>query len=194
MNNPAEGGKKGRGKMVYLRRGGMLLDEHGNDVTCNSKDYLFKNCTLDDGVTLNDIFVLIEKNKNVFANIVGNRGVGMVIDALTAYLPNLILDDVRNIELHWVIRCDDLSGTSGIEFPLVDGVDHDNKYVGIEALPPSYLLNTPVILGDKLVICEHHIGESSEEKILNNPMYTLIDVVYGIVFELTFFGGGEPVI
>jgi len=176
---------------LRITKGGRLIDtdhyskgSQENDVTDIAIRYLFEPCTLEEGVTLRDIFLLLDSNLAMFDTIIGNWCSDIVTEGLTKpakeygdydangieYLElcyNVNYDNKRKTELRGLTRAD--FGGVGWELredKCFDWVDpetgkpqvefHKGSRIpwGVSMSPANNLINLPVKLSNKLIISD----------------------------------------
>jgi len=171
------------GKLIYVES-----DDKSIDVTNDALKYLFLPCVLENDVRLRDIYLFVERYVDIIDSIVGCYCKEIILEGLSNIETNSIPEDLKYLELYWFIDVDN-DGMSGNLFPSFIGVGTEDNHISIALSSSSCLINLPVVLSNQFTICDHHIGESQYRQIVyNNPEYSLIDIIYGIIWELSFFG------
>lgn len=219
---------------LEIRKGGKLVETkwvyddvaevgayHEFDRTDKVFRYLWDICELEEGVTLKDIFLLLNTDLDIFDVIIGNWCKDIVTEGLTQPekpydLSKYDPEQIEYLELYYTPEySDNKYGTHiyGFHRPDFGGVgvvlqnDGDMEYYkkgdriswGICMTPTNELINIPVKLSDKFDICHDILnkevkrGEAYPPPIASfkNPEYTLGCILHGIIWELSFHGGPE---
>lgn len=165
MDTPQDG--------LIIQKNGKLFDlETAKDVTHHAPTLLFEPCRLDEDVTLKDIFLLIQHHIDVFEKILGNWCREFTTEALST--PSQV-EDLLYLELYYTLQVED-GALEGINHPNFHGVGQDSPY-SLSFLPLNKLADLPVKLGPA------QIEQSSYP-----TLYTLGNILNGILWELSFYG------
>jgi hypothetical protein len=203
---------------LILKKGGKLIrsyiQESGKkkleDVSKISHECLFENCTLDKDIKLKDIFLLMKMNINKYDKLIGNWCKKIVINGLSkTYKINRKKDKMDYLVLQFNLEQDfedneEYCSTNGLAFPHFFGIeiakkDFENGKKGdikesyaIEFSPPYELASYNVKLNDKVYINKNSWGKPPDIT-LKNPTYTLGQILYGVIWELSYFGSPDMV-
>jgi hypothetical protein len=183
------------------------------DRTDRAIAYLFESCSLEEGVTLKDIFLLLNTELELFDLVIGNWCKDIVTEGLTkpekphdlsTYNPEQIEylclsfdleyeEDGGINELYGMTRPD----FRGVGVELLNDFDFYKKgnriSWGVSLAPSNNLINIPVRLENKLVIYEGILKAKEGElpaKLgeFDNPTYSLGQILESIIWELSFHG------
>lgn len=214
---------------IELRKGGKLIEikwvydkakgegEYQEfDITKQAIRHLFEVCELEEGVTLKDIFLLLNTELDIFDAVIGNWCKDIVTEGLTQPekpydLSTYDPDQIEYLELVYTpeydLDGDDKDVLYGIHRPDFGGVgvvlQAENEHHkageriawGVSFTPSNELINIPVKLSDKFSIYEGILKwdkTSTGDRVLasfSNPTYTLGGILEGIIWELSFHGG-----
>ena len=182
------------GGILHLVRWG---DEEINDVSDVAFHYLSENIQFVDDVILKDVFLLIDKNLDMFSAIFGNWIEEYTALALSETEQELDRD-MDYLELYRVGEIDGEEFTMDFRpsFHGVGVVKEDTEYNkkgevvqwGISFTPTNELAHLPVKLSDKLAIYNTKTKETFNYKCDD---YSLFDIIQGIIWELSFYGSPE---
>jgi len=232
---------------LELRKGGLLVETRWKydetikkgeyverDVTQNAIRYLFEPCELEEGVSLRDIFLLLNTELEIFDAVIGNWCKEIVTEGLTQpakpYTGQYDPDGIEYLELYWSMYYD--NGTKygpsfygyhrpdfhGIgyelkEDKLFDWIDKDTGKPavewpkgarinwGISFSRANDLIDIPVKLDDKATVFDDNLKSKSDHQAktgwgyplaeYKGATYTLGNILYGIIWEMSFHGGPE---
>jgi hypothetical protein len=157
-----------------------------DDVTDKAPSYLFDACTLEEGVVLEDIFQLLERHLDVYKTVMGDVIKDVVKEGLQPYTGEE--KELEYLELYWGIDYDE----DEKEFPgnILPGFHG----IGIAGEIPYCLMLTPAneIAGLPLKLCQEFIVSSNTKyEIFEGPQFSLGQILYGIIWELSWFGSPE---
>lgn len=171
------------------------------DVTGTTTFHLMERVVLADGVTLRDIFKVAEEEIEIYSIIVNNWIEEYIAEAKTSIKPED--DDGRyNLDylvMHWSIQGNnskkkyaeapiasipDFSGWGKYDEPVGD---KNEGYWGVDFCPMYALIDLPFKLDQTmyLTINDQPTMEFQE------ATYTLFQVIFGIFWELSFYGGPD---
>jgi hypothetical protein len=208
-------------KELQIRKGGKLIQTYWHydealdkgeykerDVTTTAVQRLFDDCSLEQGVTLKDIFLLLNTDLNVFDAVLGNWCKEIVTEGLnTVHLKNE--KEIDYLELYWHLATnvfDNKASLCGNAFPDLHGIgkplteediakDHWYGYkVGdivnwsLSATQASEVINLEIKLGTRYPIYDES-DFAKDPVVFENPSFTLGHILYGIIWELSFHGG-----
>lgn len=188
------------------------------DVTASAIRRLFESCELEDNITLKDIFLLMQTELELFDTFIGNWCEEIITEGLTGppkintgYDP----EEIEYFELDKTIHTDP-TGTYGTDRPdfggkgwvlredkLADWKNEDGSDCvewtkgsripwGVSCTPANEIINIPVRLKNDLTVYNNDIeSKDFHKKIISYPNcgFTLGDILNGIIWELSFFGG-----
>lgn len=226
-----KGGKLVETKWVYdhAKQEGEYQDF---DRTSTAVRHMFEQCELEEGVTLKDIFLLLNSELEVFDAVIGNWCQEIVTEGLTQPAKPYDLTDeeaVEFLDLRWDWYYDDASqygpsfyghgrpnlGGTGIARTKVKYFDWNDKNgnpeveynIGdrtpwaISFTPANELINVPVRLMNEAVVYDDNTDKGFDVQnktgygfpiaTYKNPTFTLGNILYGIIWELSFFGGPD---
>lgn len=180
-------GKDGK---LFLTR--WVYDEDANsgeyvrtDVTSDAHRYLFTRCTIEDGVTLKDVFLLIEKNILLFEKILGNWVAEFVEECFTDGEKD---EDISYVEVYWNIEFDE-EETFGNARPCFQAIDKNGDAWCISMMPTNRYAHILVRLSNVMTVFTY-LGSPGEYDIsvYDNPEYSLGQILDAIVRELSYYG------
>lgn len=215
---------------LEIRKGGKLFEtcwiynketEEGHyedtDVTEYASRFLFDVCEFESGITLKDIFLLLNSNLDIFDSIIGNWCKEIVTEGLTGaekpYTGEYNIDEVEYLELSWNISSDDdVPSFTGYHRPDLHGMGFELKEdkllewgdvecpkgkrqsYAVEMSPTNEMINFPVVLNNKFEVYEdNHKKDNFMSKITEyqGASFTLGNILEGIMWELSFYGKPE---
>ena len=194
---------------LVIKKGGLLVGKSKSqptrDYTNLASECLFDVCTLDEDITLEDVFLLINKNLDKLSPILGNWCEEHIKEGLRATSPKEF--EVEFVELYWRLDIDDYSdknkpSLSGLNFPRLHGVGYIHKEdhldddgllmaekgtrtnYAIEFTPTYELAKLPLKLNNEVAIFK----DFSSTQVYHDPTFTLGHILHGIMWELSFCG------
>jgi hypothetical protein len=208
---------------VMIKKGGYLLEstyneekqayEHTKDVTPYATRYLFDSCKLDDDITLRDIFLLINRDIEIYDAILQNHTKEFVEECLASPIKAAPVYGVENVEYLSIYKTlsKDADGLHGFQRPDLSGMgfvmEEDYFTSGYLQTPKGertrYAVSmsncgdyseTPVKLLDTLVITNDDLDHEDWGKVIatyKNPEYTMGEIFNAIIWELSFYGPPE---
>lgn len=206
---------------LEIKKGGRLVKtewvfdeeaEQGSykekDVTDFSFRHLFDLCSLEDGVTLKDVFLLVSREAGLYDLIIGNWLKDYMSEAFNEKEKEPIQDqEIDFLELYWTPSLQKLEGRESLQgsaFPCLHGLGPvlQNEQDGFKAgsripyslsfMPLGTLLDLPLKIKKDTELWSEDFDSRKlkDKKILDIkewPM-TLGQIVYGIFWELSFYG------
>lgn len=207
-------------RKLIIKQGGILeLEEQKyseeleewiettKNVTLSSVDYIMETCEIEDGVTLRDIFSIVKINIALYSIILQNWVDEIVEEGLSATFEDE--GDVEFLELYWNIsvnRFESVNTLCGHQFPEFrgwgiwkkdpkHGIPEDQKGgFAIGMSPMKYLIDLPVKLNKTLDLYfddEEKLKGYSSLVNVDKVEYTLFHILYGMFWELSFYGGPQ---
>lgn len=175
------------GRLVLRIPGETFKDEDAYiDVTGDAIAYLFYSCALDDDVTLRDVFLLLRTNQEHFDAVFDLDTMKHVAEGLDS--PPAECPELKCLELRREVAHDpEWDETVGTMFPNLCGLTESGDARSVGFVPMNELANLPVRLGWLYV----YSGPIEAAKAYRDPEYTLGQILYGIMHELTFYGTPE---
>jgi hypothetical protein len=159
-----------------------------DDVTNTAICRLFDRCTLDEQTTLRDVLLLLNTNLPMFDLIIGNWCKEYVCEGLAEQVEKN--ENVSYLELYWLLEFfedEDDKYTEGNRFPSFHGVglDANENYgnINIGMIPVNEISHLNIKLNDL-----YFVSNDTGEVFYRNPEYTLGQILYGIIWELSFLG------
>lgn len=168
--------------------------------------HLFENCEIEDKVSMRDIFLLCKNNLPVLSLVIRNwieEWVEYGINLPTVENKGTNYNDIEFMELYWTAETFDgeLSGTEFPDFHCLAYESTEDVYecdrilvekgkrinYGISSI--DHLIDIPLKLNDKFEIYDENYKVCFSSK----KGYRLIDVIYGIIWEISFHGGPDMV-
>ena len=203
---------------LEIRKGGRLVETKWKydetikkgeyverDITKNAIRYLFEPCELEQGVSLRDVFLLLNTELDIFDSIIGNWCKEIVTEGLTQPSKPYQFDEegIEYLELYWSFYYDDGSeyGPSfyGYNRPSFHGIGFErkeNKYFdwtskdgskdiehakgsrtnwGISFSKANDLIDIPVKLDDKVTVFDDNLDHEGDHKAKTGWHYSLTE-------------------
>lgn len=184
---------------LIIKKGGILFDKEEKKVITNTVTCLFDLCILDKDIVLSDIFSLLRKEMYMYKIIIGNWVDEIVNEGLHATPAKSKCQDIEYLELYWMLEKQTYKGIDTLEtlnFPGFHGAGYADKKGerqswAIEMSPIAEIINKPLILRDKLEIYHSdldNMGNMPKSQVFEDARYTLGQILYGIIWELSFCG------
>lgn len=178
------------GKLYYRK---WFMDERKGkvfDVSDRPLKFLMHDCELDPAVTLRDVFDLIEANLDDLEPILGNWVKEFVEESKQPYKPKEDRE-LERLELYWFLESDAEFGTDGMAFPSFHGIGKNGDKYGVDFSSCHTLMELPLTLKEDAEIYhrdQKYKSSGSSMVVLPKVGYTLMGILYGIIWELSFFG------
>ncbi len=161
------------------------------DVTDRAPSFLFQECTVDDDVTLRDVFLILQRDVDLYDTIFQNWCKEIVTEAFENPAKPRDNDgpgQIDYVELCWNLDIDREENTLTFGgFPSFHGYgtwdDGTPGPWGVDFSPASTLLDYPLKLNDEIRVIDGAI------QTYKGAQFTLGQILYGIIWELSFFGG-----
>lgn len=186
------GGELWERKWVYNKKThkGSYIEER---VSTLPNSIIHKVCELE-SVTLKDIFLFLRKNIDYFDLILGNWCKEIVEEGLSTDGPEKD-KDIQYLEIYKQIFITDES-TEGLSRADFHGIGYENEEGetipwGLMLSSSQNLINIPTQLCTTVKIYrddEEQINGSQPVLILKNVSFTLFEILYAIIWELSFLG------
>ncbi len=169
--------------MAYLfinKNAEVILNEYQGqkNVTDFAYRFLHNQCDIEDGVTLKEIFTILNRDLGLYDLVLGNWCREFVEQAFSETNPKRT-DDFY-LELYWRAECED-GILQGLEFPAFHGVGIENDTIvqySLSFSQPSDLMNVPLKFNNILEIN----GTTCQLK------FSLLQILQGIIWELSYHG------
>ena len=199
-----------------IRRGGKLIrtfwhfdpevkegDYLDDDVTDSAFSKLFGTCTIEEGLTLKDILLLLNSNIFIFDAVIGNWCRELVVEGLRES-SSKEKSSIEYLELYWDLYKEGNQSLSSYAFPSLHGIGFAQKEdlyqnqilmckagarinYAVELTPANELAHLPIRLASELTITDQSYKPDDLLK-FKECEYTLGQILYGVVWELSFFG------
>jgi hypothetical protein len=152
------------------------------DATDRAASLLFEPCTIAEGVTLRDIFLLINRHLDVFEKLLGNWCREFTTEALEIrdFVDTEDDDPLEYLELYHFLELDDET-LYGMDRPDFHGISRSNVACSLSFIPTYRIAHLPVKLGPVKM----------EDEGTYQTTYTLGKILYGILWELSFYGAPQ---
>lgn len=187
------------------------------DVTKDASRYLFDNVAIDLGVTLRDIFLLLDIDpllQDIFARDWAKELLAEMMSGNAAAAPSIKYDPegIEYLELYQIWSQDSFSEElqpihrldfHGVGFVLREDVVRDGRVDyragerikwGVSFTSPMEMLHLPVRLNPEVILCEDNVDSVNHGKEICrmlNPGVTLGQVIHSMLWELSFHGAPE---
>lgn len=154
------------------------------DVTGSESYYFMESCILADGVTLRDLFLILDKDLPFYERIIGNWVEDIVKEGLTE---EPIKDSqIDMLEIYADIEIDEDNKISAFSFPGFHGYNTEEDMAYALAFSGANdLIDLPVKLRDKVIF----FNNKNEITEYGGATFTLYQILFGIIWELSFHGG-----
>lgn len=185
-----------------------------HEVTEDASRYLFDTVALDPGITLRDIFLLLDIDpllQEVFAHDWAKELLAEMMGENAGDVPSIEYDPngIEYLELYQIWSQDSFSGElqpihridfHGVGFVLREDVVRDGRVDyragdrikwGVSFTSPLEMLHLPVRLNPEVILCEDNADSVNHGKEIGrmlNPGVTLGQVIHGVMWELSFLG------
>lgn len=196
---------------LLIRRGGLAeylrwdADSEsmvGTDVTDRVYRHLFSECELEDGVTLRDLLLLVQRNIAVFEQVLPYWCREFVEEGLSGRPPRTESGGLEFLELSWnIYYSSEEKAIGGWAFPAFEGWGPPrDDYPGEEATVNyslmasrvNDLVDLPVRLRQEVSITDSDARGDREPLIRAEKCdYTLGQALFGVIWELSWFGPPE---
>jgi hypothetical protein len=189
------GGKLFRVDWIYdeeLEEGAWVEEE----ITEKAPFYLFyPECELNDDVTLRDIFLLLKQDLPLYTVVIGNWVEEFVEEAFRPLPDDFEETEVEYLEVYWWLEYDK-EYFSGLDFPSFHGIGGsevwgDDINYSMSWTPVNEMLDLPLRQRTHLSLCDKTESFPGEVKEILGPSYTLGQIMYGIIWDISFYGGPE---
>jgi hypothetical protein len=168
------------------------------DVTDRAHQFLFEQVTLAEDVTLRDIFLILQRRLEFYDELLGNWCKEIVTEAFSIsedQQQSFTQGGMQYLEVYWMLtesQDEDKVSLSGHHFPAFHGwgtwEDGTEGGYGVEFTPVYQLLDYPVRLNQEMPIYDDIGRIPKPPRVYQDATYTLGHVLYGIIWELSFFG------
>jgi len=181
---------------LQLRRGGRVVRMEWDEEAANHAEvfihpsefpaFLDATVCVADDVSLQDIMIMIERNGELFADVAACEHIGALLDDMR----NVSEEDTDgmpvSLEIGWSATI--IEGL--LQFgPLLSGRTEDGEPVDVAFAPLPCIADLPIILDESFVVVDDE--DPSEAVFVSRCMLTLLDVVKGVLDELTQLGSPE---
>lgn len=169
------------------------------DVTEKAHHFLFETAKIEDDVTLRDIFLILQRHLGFYDDLLGNWCEEIVTEAFS--LPEDQQQEtgegkMQYLELYWMFteskEDKDRKSLSGFHFPSFHGwgtwEDGTEGGFGVAFTPLYHLLDYPLKLNQEITIYDDIGRMPKPPRVYHEATYTLGHILYGIIWELSFFG------
>ena len=197
-------------RVVEIRKGGKLFYTDWDDgkwteeeVTETINNHLFDSCYFEDGLILRDIFKVVEPNIDLFKIMMPYEKIGEIIEeSQTACSPENNEKEDISLLLGWCVEHEKEFKELAVHTTF-DGVTHEDREqetdgeigygrIGLDFLPANQLIDCEIRQNTRFDVWGG-IGyaiETIKEPLwrLDCKSFTLLEVIYGIFFELSFHG------
>jgi hypothetical protein len=147
--------------------------------------YLHSTICFAEGTTLRDLLMLIMMDQELFMMLTACDCLKELLEELATISPPL--EEAVALELAWMVEAVPVGTTtvidSSVEFY---GLGGDNGHIGLEFMPAGRIAGLPILLNEAFNIRD----DDNPDKVLfsTTKRFTLLEVVSGIIDELTFLG------
>lgn len=177
------------------------------DVTESALYHLMSPCTLEEGVTLRDIFLILQRDIEIYQVIINNWVEEIVAEGLSGKQRPEEKGDctIDYLELYWNLEAESgkHSDFGGYIFPCFHGWGSwpedthtpagTKGGIGVDFSPSYELIDLPLRLKDtaEVTFLENYKYKDAERREVAGPVYSLFHILYGIVWELSFMGSPD---
>lgn len=168
-----------------------------NDITTEVMKYLYEPCLIHEDCLLIDVLLLIERNYFLLKEILDHNLLD-ILDEMKTNVPSKKEDEIEYLELYKTLD-ENMFYTNfhGIGFELQEDTDYYKKgeriQYAIDFASVNDLKNLPIKLNQSFKVITENIEpkEIINEKDNEYTLYNLGEVLYWIVYELTWHGSVE---
>lgn len=187
------------GKLIQFKHNRETGKEDQTDVTDLAPTLLWTELRVCTDTTLNDVFLLLKEHIDFFDMVIGNHCKAYVEEAFSKYddkdtdLVSVTLNWNFTINNNWEDGEDEFAG---YDFPNLGAVGANEEKYSVSFLPVYKYKHLPLVLVSESEIFNE--GKYYKNKDYKNPdkykqsikhtSYSLGSVLYGIIWELSFFG------
>lgn len=157
------------------------------DVTDDAMSFLFADCIFSDGITLKDIFQLVEANLETLSKILPYHIREFIEESKLPQHDNEIYGD---IEICWYNMYDNLGSIDEFDSePSIHLLSKGSELsFPLDCIPVNQIINHKVIQNTRFRIVER-IGSDNPRKFsFGKKYFKLIDILRCIFYELSFYG------
>ena len=180
--------------MLKIHKGGVLKKDRKKIPKEHELAFLMESCRIANGVTLRDVFELINHHMPILKVIIGNWCDEIVAEGLKGSESE---SDMEYLELYWTQTIsveNKKSDMSGTMFPSFHGIKKKEPW-SVSLTPVGTIINKPLILRKKAKIAEDNYDKpwDGETLVYEIDSYdtTLLQIYYGIIWELSYHGSPE---
>jgi hypothetical protein len=161
------------------------------DVTPSAPCYLFEACELDAGVILRDIFLLLQQHIDFYQNAIGNHVTEFVAEGLQQQQTKPEDSGLSYLELSWKLEYSPKEKRLwGNLRPRFCGFAPDGEKCGLSGSYANELALLPVRLNHQFPIVVQQ-KKTPELQDFNGAEFSLGQILEGIIWELSYFGGPQ---
>ena len=152
-------------------------------MTPRAAEFLWERCCVDAKAVLGDALSLLRVEGGAVVAALGPRA-RTVLDSLQTDVTGAGAD-LEAVEVYWALEADTADkALRGNSVPRFHGVGSDGVRYSVEFDALGSLLHVPLRLADAYVVPDGKGGWAT----LGRPEYTLGQVLYGVIHELTWHG------
>lgn len=188
---------------LILKRDGSLIETYWKDGAYRTKEisnlsahHLHElRCSLEDGITLREIFAFLNKDTDFWDIFIGNWCSDFIREGLKEELPGC--EDLHFLELYWNFSVEKLDEDSKPDLNFgyrmdFHAVGNESEYGGnsysVSFIPTNELAKVPVKINTKVNLITVDPSYKTTETHLGEQDPTLFQIIYGIIWELSFSG------
>lgn len=195
-------GENMRDNTVKIMRGGNILykthglDEDGRmiqqdpiDVTDNMPSFLFNECTFEDNLTLKDVFDLVEKHVEILSIIIPYHIQEFISESKS---DEAVSDyDITSLEIYRTNDHDIFEDSNELLSSICfHGLSNEKELsIGLDFMPVNKIIHLPITQNTEFKIhggLGYETGATTYD--FGNQKFTLMDIIHGIFYELSFYG------
>jgi len=171
----------------YDRREQVIVD-----VADTVHRFLFNECSIEDGVTLRDLFTVIEKDAQLFEIIIPHYVPEFIEESKQPIEGKPAFNSDSQLEIYWSNEHDNYDGVnelvSFISFHAISAKDELPS--ALDFIPVNHLIDLPIILNTDFKVYGR-IGYPDKDPTtfdFGTKTFNLIEIVRAIFYELSFYG------
>lgn len=146
--------------------------------------FLYATVCLADEISLRDIMVMIERSGELFADVLSCDYIGELLDEMRNEDEGEGINEVPvSLEIGWAASV--IDGLFEF-FPMFYGRSADGNLVDLAFAPISWIVDLPVVVDESFIVAEDDVCQ-----LKTGRMITLVDLVKGILNELTQLGSPQ---
>lgn len=182
------------GTLLYKTHGldedGRMIHQDPIDVTDNMPTFLMNECTFENDLTLRDIFDLVEKHQEILSTIIPYH----IQEFISESKSDEAIPDygITALEIYRTNDHDNYEGISELLSSICfHGLSNEKELsIGLDFMSVNKIIDLPIIQNTEFKVhggLGYETGGAAQYD-FGNQKFTLMDILYGIFYELSFYG------